>query len=146
MAAHTTRSMQASTGAVTPAPDVRGRIGVNHPAPGLMLEAEWRTAVSEGVDVAVTRQALKGATRADYVAMAARAPEAAAILANAGAGIIAAAITGATMAAIDMLWIPCSNVRTIGLIGEVVTAASCPGVSSIQALLEVALAHPRSAG
>ncbi len=236
MAAHPTRSMQVSTGAVTLAPSARGRIAVIQPAPGLMLEAEWMTAVPVGGTYPMTRLALKGATQADYAAMTVRVPEAAAILANAGAGIIgyaggikslaegpeaeqalmdqvliaavgiravrmaeaaeirmrarrvnrstlitpyahdinalvqaylvssgvsmaaiaaagfggaeiiAAARTAVAMAAIEMLWIPCSSVSAIGLIGENVKARSSSRVSSIQGLLKVALAHPGIAG
>jgi maleate isomerase len=54
-----------------------------------MLEAEWARAIPPGVAFPVTRLALHGATPADYADMAARAPEAAAILANAGADVIA---------------------------------------------------------
>ena len=53
-----------------------------------MLEAEWMQAVPPGVAFPVTRLALYGATEADYADMADRAPEAAAILANAGADVI----------------------------------------------------------
>ena len=70
-------------------PGIDGRLGVIQPAPGLMLEAEWARAVPPGVAFPVTRLALHGATAADYADMAERAPEAAAILANAGADLIA---------------------------------------------------------
>ena len=53
-----------------------------------MLEAEWMRAVPPGVAFPVTRIALHGSTEADYAAMADQAPQAAAILANAGADII----------------------------------------------------------
>jgi maleate isomerase len=53
-----------------------------------MLEAEWMRAVPPGVAFPVTRLALSGASEADYADMAGRAPDAAAILANAGADVI----------------------------------------------------------
>ncbi len=53
-----------------------------------MLEAEWAKAVPPGVAFPVTRIALHGSTEADYAAMSEQAPEAAAILANAGADVI----------------------------------------------------------
>jgi maleate isomerase len=73
---------------ILPEPGSRGRLGIIQPAPGLMLEAEWMRAVPPGVAFPVTRLALHGATAADYADMGDRAPEAAAILANAGADVI----------------------------------------------------------
>jgi maleate isomerase len=70
-------------------PGISGRLGVIQPAPGLMLEAEWARAMPPGVAFPVTRLTLHGATADDYADMAERAPEAAAILANAGADVIA---------------------------------------------------------
>ena len=69
-------------------PGSRGRLGVIQPAPGLMLEAEWRDAVPPGVAFPVTRLALFGSSAADYAAMAEQALQAAAILANAGGHVI----------------------------------------------------------
>ena len=69
-------------------PGSRGRLGIIQPAPGLMLEAEWMRAVPPGVAFPVTRLALRGTSEADYAAMAEQAPDAAAILANAGADVI----------------------------------------------------------
>lgn len=78
-----------STMATILEPGISGRLGVIQPAPGLMLEAEWARAVPPGIAFPVTRLALHGATADDYADMAERAPEAAAILANAGADLIA---------------------------------------------------------
>jgi maleate isomerase len=70
-------------------PGWRGRIGVIQPAPGLMLEHEWARLLPAGVAAPFTRVPLAGGEPHDYLTMADLSPDAAATLANAGAGVIA---------------------------------------------------------
>jgi maleate isomerase len=111
-------------------PGKSGRIGVIQPSPGLMLEAEWARAMPEGVAFPVTRLVLHGATRADYAAMAMRAPDAAAILANARVDIIAYACgigslaegPGAERTLMRTLQDAAGGIRVVGMAEAAMTA------------------------
>ncbi len=70
-------------------PGHRGRIGVIQPAPGVLLEHEWPAHLPADVLFPVARIRMRGATAADYTAIADAAPAAAEDLVSAGADVIA---------------------------------------------------------
>ncbi|MGA9867532.1 MAG: hypothetical protein WBQ75_13970 [Acetobacteraceae bacterium] len=125
-------------------PGQRGRIGVIQPSPGLMLEAEWARAMPDGVAFPVTRLVLRGGARSDYAAMAERAPEAAATLANAGVGVIGYACgigslaegPAAERALMDRLTSAAGGIRVIGM------AEAAVGVMRAQGARRVTLLTP----
>ena len=70
-------------------PGHRGRIGIIQPAPGVLLEYEWPAFLPREVLFPLARIRMRGASAADYTAIAQAAPDAARDLVTAGADVVA---------------------------------------------------------